>query len=964
MGGIAARWVAAVAALGCCVGLAFPSNAGTDPARRWATLLTEHFAVHYYDEGEPLARLVATYAEEAREDLRRRIGWAPKERVHAVIVDEVDDSNGFATVLPYPTFTLWARPPGPEGELGRYDNWLRMLVFHEYAHVVHLDASGGLPAAFNAIFGRVWKPNTALPRWVTEGLAVWVESSRTRGGRLGSPLTEMHFRTLARAGRLPSLAELTVSPLEQPRGSSWYLFGGALFERIARDAGEVAIAAFVEAYGSHPLPFALQTLARRTTGRTLAAWYEDVLRDIEARAAAHDGVEPQGHVVLRSAREVLESPVFTPDGTHLLWVEATGFEGPRIVMSKAPKLGISGEPETIVRCEGGCGRLAVSRDGRRIFYSSTRSHRVSNSFLNLVEVPLEVGRDRRAPRVIGGRRAYDPAPSADGRSLWAARTEWGRASLVEVDVATGDTLDALALPSAETWLGRFDDVVATPDGESLFVSAHVGEARDLYRVDLGTRALMRLTHSESRESDLALSGDGRWLVYASDHDGTWNLYAMELGSGRHHQLTDVPTGAFQPALSPDGSTLVYQRWTVDGPSLAMIPFAPEAAPVVDMGDGMPPATTSETVATEGPLPYQALPTLLPRRWFPTWSVGNGGLAYLGWSSTMTDATGRYGLALGADWEADRGDWAGRASLTLRTGFPDLRLDLGRYTWDRESVVGDLAEPWREEVLYGGATLALPVPEVFASLSWGLSYTAELRRGVETGALLHAPDETMAFIPAEGYFGAASLFMSIADARQHPLDITPSEGFSLATQLVLRHPALGARSTSLTATAVGRAHLGLGVGHVLYARLGGGISGGDGDVARFAIGGVPRQDLLADLLNQTSAGAVWLRGFPENLLAGTRFGLLTGEWRFPLLRVREGLDTLPLALWDISAAVFVDAGGASDGNLLESLHVGLGGELRLGVDLIYGLFRGLRVGLARGLGPDGITHVYVLMGPSP
>ncbi len=940
------------------------SRAGTDPERRYSTFETEHFAVHFYDGGDRFARRVASYCEEARADLLVRIGWAPKERVHVVVTDEVDDSNGFTTVLPYPTFTLWARPPAPDGELGRFDDWLRMLVFHEYAHVVHLDAASGVPELFNGLFGRVWKPNTALPRWVTEGFAVWVESTRTAGGRIGSPLTEMHLRTMALEGRLPDLSELAVPPLARPRSALWYLLGGAIFDEIARQKGELAVAAFVAAYGTHPIPFALNTLSRQATGKTMVDWYADVRRDIEARAQAHAGADPAGAKVLRSVREVIENPVFSPDGRALVWVEGTGFESTRIVTAPFHADGQIGEPRTIIRCEGGCGRPVFSRDGRRLVFSTARHHRVSNYYSNLAEIPFETGLDRRAPRIIrGSMRAYDAIPTADGRALLAAQTTWGEASVERIDLDTHTTTRVVG----PEMLGRFDDLAATADGKTLFMSAHIGVERDLYRVDLETGTLTELTHGGRLEIDTRLSPDERWLVYASDRDGTWNLYAMEVATGVHHRLTQIRTGAFQPTVSPDNRFVVFQKWNASGPSLVVMPFSP--------GEIVDPRSPPHRVdpAFEDPVearhPYQPLPTLLPRSWFPRFALGVEGLGYLGWSSAVTDATERYGVELSADWYADRDDWAAVAKVSIRAGFPDIELQVGRYSQDRESFVGDLHEPWREGVIYASGYWSLPVPEVFASMHWGFGYVAELSRGVEVGELVHAPDETMAFIPAEGYAGGASLFWGLADSRAHPLDITPSEGFSLSTRLGLRHPTLGSRAFAATFTGVARAHLGLGAGHVLTFRLGAGLSGGDPDSRTiFALGGVPDQGLLSDaldLLNQTSAGSVWLRGFPEGLLTGHRFGLLTAEWRFPLLRYRQGLGTLPLAVEDISAAIFGDLGGASDHVLLlDELRGGVGLELRFGVDLLYGLLQTVRVGYARGFGRDGIEQLYLLVGGAP
>ena len=948
---------------------ASPARAGTDPARRWFSIETEHFVVHSYDGGEALAREAASYCEEAWSVVGEALGWTPQERVQVVLTDEGDGSNGFAGVIPFNAITLYAWPPEPESELGDFANWLKLLVFHEYTHIVHLDNATGLPEFFNTVFGRVIKPNQALPRWITEGIAVWVESSRTGGGRVGASRMEMFMRSAALSGRLPSLAELTGFPLEHPRGTSWYMYGGYLFTKIAAEAGEEAVKRFTTAYGRRLVPYSLNQVARRTTGRSLAAWFEALRTDIEARAeAVRARVEAEGVIAgeaITSGGEYKGSPRFSPDGGALAWVRSDGHTAAHLVMAAAsdPRA-----PLDVIRCEGGCGDFDFSRDGARIVYATSRPYRQVNSFGELAEIPARPGLPRRAARALArARRAHAPTISADGTRAWYVAASWGRTWLEAVDLVSGDVVQRINPPTVDA---RIDHPAADPDGHHLYVSMHTDGNRDLFRIDLRTGAFEALTHGRAVELDPTVTVDGRWLVYSADPDGVYNIYARDLATGDTRRVTNVLTGAFDPAVSPDGGTLVYSGWTVEGFELFRLPFAPAAAAPA-------PAESRALLAAEAPHPvalrrlsYQALPTMLPRSWVPSWVADSTGLSRVGLAFFGADAANLWAAALSAEWDLDRKDFSASATGTLRLGYPDLTLSLGRYSWDRSTFVGDQSRDYREEVFFASADLSISLPSVFTGLSAGVGYTYDMARGLDVAPYGHTPEERRPFIPREGPSGALNLWWSLSDVQSYAFSVSPQLGGSLFMNLRIRDPGLGARVSAYTLSGVGRAYLPMPFDdHVLSLRLEGGISGGDTDArSLFGLGGVPTEDLLSDLLNQTTAGAVWLRGFDVAAFAGTSYALLTSEYRLPLWRPRHGLDTFPLFLGDVSLGVFCDVAVIGDEPFTRALFnapkLGLGAELRWTMDLFFGFAVGFRLGYAHGLGPDGIDQVYVLMAPPP
>jgi hypothetical protein len=80
-------------------------------------------------------------------------------------------------------------------------------------------------------------------------------------------------------------------------------------------------------------------------------------------------------------------------------------------------------------------------------------------------------------------------------------------------------------------------------------------------------------------------------------------------------------------------------------------------------------------------------------------------------------------------------------------------------------------------------------------------------------------------------------------------------------------------------------------------------------------------------------------------------------------VDAGLWTLPIYLKRVHAAVTFDVGEASDKWTWRGLRPSVGAELRAELYLGYGLYTGLRLGYARGLGEDGVDDVFFGLGNS-
>jgi len=151
----------------------------------------------------------------------------------------------------------------------RYDDWLRLVITHEYTHVLQLDMASKLPLALRSIFGRLYFPNALQPEWLIEGLATFEETELTAGGRGRSPGSEMVLRLAALEGRIPTLDEMAVFPMPGRRGRS-PTSSGSLSCAISPGVRPREDRGYRHGVRGRPLPFSLRAPAGRPSARNTA----------------------------------------------------------------------------------------------------------------------------------------------------------------------------------------------------------------------------------------------------------------------------------------------------------------------------------------------------------------------------------------------------------------------------------------------------------------------------------------------------------------------------------------------------------------------------------------------------------------------------------------------------------------------------------------------------------------------
>lgn len=944
--------------------LASPAQA-RDGALDWHTIDTPHFQLHFHDGLEQVAWRAARLCEEAHAVLGPVFGHAPDRRVQVNLSDFGDSANGSATALPYPKINLFAAPPTLDGNLNDYDDWLRLLIFHEYVHILQLDNISGLPAWINGLLGKTAAPNQNLPSVQLEGGAVWGESLTSGRGRIRSALFRGQLRAQALTGRLHGPDAVVHAPQDWPGANVWYMYGGHFHHWLAehRDAGVPS--RYHDAFSDQLIPFGLNRAVREATGQTwttlFRAWQADLTAQAQAEARHLRALGLTPFRLISPAPFRHQSPRYLPDG-GLLALEFAHHRRTAIYLRQPGEVGDAGDE--IYEAESLEG-YDVCPGGTRWVLDQGEVHRGLYRFHDLYR--WDRGR-AGAVRLTRGSRVREPACAPDGQWAAAVQIVAGRTRLVRVSLLDG-RIEVLHDPGG---LDQIAYPVVTPDGTGVVaVRVSATHGRDLIHVALADGAVRRLTADHALELHPRFSRDGRWLVYASDRGGVFDLYAQPWGrAGPPRRLTRSLTGALDLALSPDGTRVAYAQISPDGYDLVDAPFAPATAPVV-----RPPieaAQASRPALSAAPLPvrdYDPLDTLWPVAWSPSFSFSNAeeSASTLGLEVSAADVAGFHAftalisttpeddaLSLGVQW-------------SLFRFTPVLSVGLNHATRTRAggALWGSARNDWRERVTSVSSSLSLPFSRAGKGASASLRYGLSHYRPAENPDPVHDPLDRGPIVPPP--LTAASLALSIrfGEYDRHPYAISTNQGRGFGLTLRARHPTLGGEIESAELLFDYTEFVPLWRRHVLAVRLSGAFGRGhNGARAFYGLGPPPERNLALDVLDEVRYGASFLRGYPSGAVTGDRYVLAKVEYRLPLLDGFVGPHTVPAFFERLKLAVFSDWAQAGNAPLVfenDAFRRSVGLELLTEATVAWRMPIDVRAGYAWGFDTGGEHQLYVFLG---
>ncbi|MGE0353493.1 MAG: hypothetical protein AB7Q69_09655 [Gemmatimonadales bacterium] len=844
---------------------------------------TAHFRVHFRPGALVLAGHAAQEGERAWSLLAREIP-PPHGKVDLILSDAADFSNGATSVFPSNRIVLLATPPLSEPGVQYYDDWVRLILVHELAHVFHLDRTRGIWSVVRALFGRVPGsfPNSYQPSWVVEGIPVYYETRFSAAGRIrGSYHTQIMLSNAA-AGHWPAPAGAGYLSERWPDGVGPYVFGGRFMAGLDSVAGDSAVPRFIRSSAAQLIPVRVGHPLEQGTGFGLTPLWRGIREDYERQAVARPA---EAAVRLDGGFRRPPTPVVASDGT-VAWFSSPAGRAPEIVQRHP-----DGREERHLSTAGV--DLSWSQD---TLYASWLDFEDPRSFRSELH-RLERGRWRRLTRAA---RVTDIAAGPSG--VVAVQVGGTGNRLVRV---RGDTLSELV---PDTLGVSWASPAVAADG-SIAVVRHDSSGYGLLIMPRGDPAAARLL----RPVDGGVLTDPAWerdggLLFSNDATGLPQIYRLEGEAAC--RLTDEPFGAMQPAPAPDG-WLYFSTMQADGFAVMRSRLESNAGCMGEAGETAVTAVTAATVETaaraEAAVPvvtgYSPWPALRPHYFIPyVVDAGPSGTIVGGFTSG-SDPVGRlaYSLDLGLSTSGQRLD-GGLALVYSR--------------WARHALDVSFSQRWGD-----GGSISSPSARVLsrerdASLGFTTTWrnwwrSVSLRAGVDYEQNYFETDRPVGVSFFAPEFGAASLTAGLGRVLATPLGISDEDGATLLVRYRRRWRLdLDGWSDEWRGRLAGYLAikgLGLYAHPVLAARLAGAVSAGP-DRETFGIGGASGTTVQPVLgVNLGTSRAFPVRGYEPGELRGDQVVIGSLEARIPLSLIAEPVGALPVGIDRLSVRLFGDFG---------------------------------------------------------
>jgi Tol biopolymer transport system component len=489
------------------------------------------------------------------------------------------------------------------------------VLGHEMVHAFQYDiagfgrgGAGGLEAAARRL---------SVPLWFTEGMAEYLSVGPV------DPHTAMWVRDAALTGDIPTVEQMTYSPRYFP-----YRWGQAFWAYVGGRWGDAVVGQILKQVGQGvPYEEAFERILNSDLEEISDDWHTSIRRAYlpllnerkEAREIARPLITQK-----REGGQVNLAPAVSPDGRFVAFLSELDFLDVELYLADAETGEVIKRLQRGTAFDPHFGSLRYinsagtwSPGGDRFAFSALRQ---GADVLVIINVP---GADRlREYSVPGVTEITNPTWSPDGSTIVFSGTKGGLTDLYAMNVSTGAARQLTNDRHADMQPSY------SPDGRTIAFVTDRGPGTDFGSLEYGpyTLSLMDAATGEIRpvpglgaaggtaetwapkNINPSWSGDGRSLYFISNRNGISNIYRVELATGALSRVTDLFTGVsgitdLSPAISTSrtGNRLLFTAFERGGYNIYSLSEPRELAGVA-VADSAAPRQTAPLAAFLPPAP--------------------------------------------------------------------------------------------------------------------------------------------------------------------------------------------------------------------------------------------------------------------------------------------------------------------------------------------------------------------------
>ena len=548
-----------------------------NPDYNWLTIKGKYVRVHYHEEAERTAKIVAKIADEIWEPITSLYQYEPG--VVDFIIKDIDDFSNGATYFFDNKIEIWAS--SLDFDLRGTHNWLRNVISHEFTHMVQIQSAmkiGRTVPAFYLQFlnyenkrrpdilygfpnfiGSYPIATINVPAWFAEGTAQYMRKDFNYDN--WDTHRDMILRSYALENKMLTWNQMGVFDKTSLGSESVYNSGFALTRYISQKYGEGKLREISKNLGSltnFTIDAAFKDALGKDGNEIYREWSTFLKADYKKRIASVEQNKVAGEII---AKEGFGNfyPTFSNDGTKFLYTSNKTADYFSLSALYLHDLKTLKEKEIMAGVRSTASFIPGTND---IIYAKLSDD--NPKWINIHDLYVyDLDKDKEN-RITFGLRANNPSVSHDGKKVVFVFQNDGTVNLASVDI---DGKNFKRLTFFENGEQVFNPKFSQDDSFILFdYSFH--ENRDIASISADGSNYQFITTSKSDDRNPVQAKDGL-LYFSNDESGIFNIYSLNLTNGEKKQLTNVIGGAYMPTVNSNGD-IIYSGYTAEGFKIFLI----------------------------------------------------------------------------------------------------------------------------------------------------------------------------------------------------------------------------------------------------------------------------------------------------------------------------------------------------------------------------------------------------------